>query len=581
MKRTLAIIFVLIQSIFISCSLCIPVINIFGVLFNIKIIGMLFGAIFLFSFFITWLTTLKLVPYLISKNEKLKNHYVFAVVTSILMFFLFPLKDLLSSTSIFLNIIIAIGLFLIVFNFSQLISFSSVLINYINDKKWDLKRFSMLFGAILFLQCGLFLLIYYPGIMSYDSIVQWQQARSMQLDDWHPVFHTLILKVATEFWKSPAAFVIFQSLLMIVLFISGLYFIKKNGGGRLAAFLYVLMLVLNPINSIYVVTLWKDVIYAYALMFLTFLLSRVFFTKGRWLENKKNFILLIIICLFTALIRHNGIVPVLLTLTVMFFSYRKHWRKTVLIFLSVLTLMFVLKPIAYDAMDVKKTRAFQSLVNPIMQVAGVIYYNGIISVEEKKEIEKILPISQWKHGYKKFSEVPLASEPGFNSDYFEKNKINFLKTWVGIVIKNPDKAVLAYLDRTAIVWRVTPKNDMDIYTNSFEIFENNLGFQTESKIPIIKLITDTFYFLSATRPLIWLTWTPALYIYVMIALCFWLVVKRGWRVLLIVTPVFANILGLLIVTTAPQTRYFYSSIIILPFIAALFLIKNQKEMIDV
>ncbi|RKH39170.1 hypothetical protein D7X12_24245, partial [Corallococcus sicarius] len=37
---------------------------------------------------------------------------------------------------------------------------------------------------------GAWWLVFFPGIISYDPLVQWEQLQSGQLEDWHPAFHS-------------------------------------------------------------------------------------------------------------------------------------------------------------------------------------------------------------------------------------------------------------------------------------------------------------------------------------------------------------------------------------------------------
>jgi hypothetical protein len=54
------------------------------------------------------------------------------------------------------------------------------------------------------------------------------------------------------------------------------------------------------------------------------------------------------------------------------------------------------------------------------------------------------------------------------------------------------------------------------------------------------------------------------------------VIKNGWRWLLVLVPVVGNTLGLLVITTSDQPRYYYATLIIAPFIAGAAFIKDKR-----
>ena len=58
----------------------------------------------------------------------------------------------------------------------------------------------------------LYLLAYFPGGASSDTLIQWQQIRLSQFDDWHPALHTLYEWAVTRIIPHPGALLILQDL---------------------------------------------------------------------------------------------------------------------------------------------------------------------------------------------------------------------------------------------------------------------------------------------------------------------------------------------------------------------------------
>lgn len=68
------------------------------------------------------------------------------------------------------------------------------------NPRFDLPVF---FGsaALALFVLGFAFLSCYPGGVSYDAANQWQQAQSGQFNNWHPVFHTLLIWLVTRVYQ--------------------------------------------------------------------------------------------------------------------------------------------------------------------------------------------------------------------------------------------------------------------------------------------------------------------------------------------------------------------------------------------
>jgi hypothetical protein len=106
----------------------------------------------------------------------------------------------------------------------QLSKKSSIKLGIIPSRwKW------LLFALPLFLVCFFYLLIYWPGLMSPDSLDQWNQLSTGIFNDWHPAFHTFFEWALTRLWGSPASIALFQIFAMGSLVGWGLAEFEKMG----------------------------------------------------------------------------------------------------------------------------------------------------------------------------------------------------------------------------------------------------------------------------------------------------------------------------------------------------------------
>ena len=142
------------------------------------------------------------------------------------------------------------------------------------------RGFWLKYALPVFLVSGFMLLVFFPGMMSGDSLVQWRQAHSLAFSDHHPVFHTLTILLAARIWDSPASSIVVQILFLGLVFGWGMGNLVKRGLPEKAAWPIAILFAILPANMLFSVTLWKDVPYATSLFWFTLVLVEVIFRAG-------------------------------------------------------------------------------------------------------------------------------------------------------------------------------------------------------------------------------------------------------------------------------------------------------------
>ena len=117
-------------------------------------------------------------------------------------------------------------------------------------------------AVIVFLIRLIWILAYYPGSFSYDSILQYGQASTGSYSDWHPVWHTILFfTIPLKVFGKPAAIVILQNIYLALILgymavtIAEIWNIK-------AAIISIAYIVLNPYVGYIMLYPWKDVAFA-------------------------------------------------------------------------------------------------------------------------------------------------------------------------------------------------------------------------------------------------------------------------------------------------------------------------------
>lgn len=146
----------------------------------------------------------------------------------------------------------------------------------------------------------------YPGGVSYDAANQWEQAQSGQFNNWHPVFHTLLIWLVTRVYNHYG----FAVLVQIVCFSLALGYaaasVRRTGAPRwlclLCAYLTALM---EPVRNT-MMYVGKDNAMTIGCLLLFGQTVQLIRTRGVWLSKTRNALCFGLALAFTTLVRQNG-----------------------------------------------------------------------------------------------------------------------------------------------------------------------------------------------------------------------------------------------------------------------------------
>jgi len=159
------------------------------------------------------------------------------------------------------------------------------------------------------------LLAYWPGYMTSDSIHIWWAAKKPGYFIYsHPLMNVIYYRFLQQIWDNVAIVPIFQILLTSMLSSYIFYYIFKKGVNISIILPFYIAFVLSVPIGLYNITLWKDIPFAILVLFLAFYLMKMYLDKRRGIlrisyKNIMIFLLLIIgLCLF----RYNGIIYIII-----------------------------------------------------------------------------------------------------------------------------------------------------------------------------------------------------------------------------------------------------------------------------
>ena len=244
---------------------------------------------------------------------------------------------------------------------------------------------------------GLYLLVFFPGMMSPDSNVQWGQIISGQFNDTHPVFHTLSMWLVTRIWLSPAAVVISQILFLSLTVAWGIRLLEEHGLPAWAGWSLAAIFALAPLNGNMVIILWKDIPYSTCLFLLSLMILKIVLTKGAWLEKRFTWVWLGLVSLCVASFRHNGLPIPYHPMIALLIFYRKWWKKLFQAAILAVLLYGVIHGPFYKALGVGQRQL--GFMQDIMlhHIAAHIKNGEALHPAEQALADSILPPDQWKY----------------------------------------------------------------------------------------------------------------------------------------------------------------------------------------
>jgi len=218
---------------------------------------------------------------------------------------------------------------------------------------------------------ALTLLVFYPGIMTYD-------ARYVHLDSLKGFYGDWQSPVMTWFWRmidplapGPAS----MFLVIVTLYWGGIAVLSHSISRRsspLAAALPLLALI-PPLFALLGV-IWRDVFMAATWLLAVAILLASATQGGKPLRPAAQALALLLI-VFGVLIRPNAIAAAPLLITYALWPQRFHWRRAALLFVPfAIALYAIVQLVYYDALGATRQHPLHSIA--VFDLGGITYFSG-------------------------------------------------------------------------------------------------------------------------------------------------------------------------------------------------------------
>lgn len=366
-------------------------------------------------------------------------------------------------------------------------------------------------GVILLCMMPLFLLNF-PGTMTVDSFDQLEQARGLaSYSDHHPWVHTMLIKalytaglgLTGSVYGGIAAYTIFQ---MVVLAMSVAYAIvsvtadihdigiqeeseavlrhKRISELSVSAKARIAMslgFVLFPYNLAYSITMWKDVLFAAAVLVLTVTIYRLYCNRqtdtvadtgpgdrsdegiyaaihGGY-AGVRDILLCIISGLGMCTLRHNGLYAYVITMAVILIydmttglkAKAVRRRKLIVLTCTVFTLILtaLIRGPVQRANNVETGDFAHNIPIPLQQIGRVVYDSCTLTDDEWKMLERINDTQFIREEYTPGGADPMMQWVVFgDEEYLLTHKGEYVALWLKLGLKYPEEYLRAYVDQT-------------------------------------------------------------------------------------------------------------------------------------
>lgn len=241
------------------------------------------------------------------------------------------------------------------------------------------------------------LLVFWPGIMSNDSLAQWGQGATGEYNDWQSAFHALLMAGLMRIWYSPAIVSICQISFFALAVAWGLKAFEDYGVHQTVLWGISFLFAVFPPNVIFSATLWKDVPYAIAFLWLTAILVRVILSGGKWAQKPLNWLSIGISAFLISIFRQNGVGIALVTLIFLPFFYRRYWKQLTASLVFAAALFILVKGPVYTAAGVDRSSSGQSNLIYLHHIAAHLEAGTGISQPDRQYLDGFMPLHDWEY----------------------------------------------------------------------------------------------------------------------------------------------------------------------------------------
>ncbi len=426
---------------------------------------------------------------------------------------------------------------------------------------------------------------FYPGLMSYDSVIYVLHVTTGPWVDNHSVLYDSLVWLSLHVTGGLGALTLAQTVSMSAALAYTVAAFRRLGvPGRWTAVAAVVVAALPPTGT-FIVFVWKDVPFSICVYLVVPTLAHLLSLRqaaGQRTGQRVNLLVaalgleLLGICLF----RPNGFVVVVIAAVVLLVLLPGLRARLAAAVAAAVCLAFALNLAVYPAAGIQRAPASLAL-GPAYADIAVAYAQrpSSFTTADRALMARVAPLAEWSATANCLSADATTRIPGFNANVGKVSGQVF-SLWLRVLRRSPDLVLGARICRGSIAWSIFPSSSA-----------GSAGYLSSSVIPAdlfglaaVKDVRDNPYRAGlATRPLVtplnrlavfarsvaqvsqlqWLLWRGAIWCYVTY-LAAWVFARRrhDWALLSLAAIVAGQQLSIIVDNPSQLFRYMVSPILI-------------------
>ncbi len=504
---------------------------------------------------------------LISENFNIKTFLVY-IIFSIWIYLLFPF----------------------VFNFIKKIKVKN------KNKELDKKRIwihRLIVFAIVVIIGIIYQLIFNPYILPPDGYMQLSDISNNTLSNWHPYMHTLLIKMFYLLFGDVKYFITFRIIIYACILTNILFYFYKKNMSLTKIYITAIFITILPVTGIFLVTMWKDVDFSLAILYLTFLIYLIIKDFDYFNKNKFNYLFLVICLICIGVFRHNGIVAMIFTIIMLLIYALKKKKKILLIilFVPIISVYIINKPL-YKLLKVEDAPANFDVATILHGFNYLMYTDNLnIDNEAYRYLISKMPKKAWKYSYDKYNIDLMLHYTDYDIRNVKLNKKKLVKLYMKQFVKTPSFLIKDRLYGTDIIWNVSEKDEIMTYkyqifhdgfeTNYAKLFDisakkNNLKMYANEN-SAQKYVDNLLVFIANNEILNSLFFRVGIYIDILIILIIYSILIKKKELTICLVPVIINTLTLLLFMHHYEYRYVWNIFLISCLFLLIFVYNNKEK----
>ena len=426
----------------------------------------------------------------------------------------------------------------------------------IPEKRIGTLYFILLILAILLLPAIYNLIANNPGISdvdSYESFEKYAQ-NPYGMYNWHPLFYSLLLRQIQKLWNSTYAVILVHYLFWTYVLLELILYLRHKGLHDRTLILFAILFGFNASNILHLNTIWKDVPYTIAIVWLMLITAKLSIDYEIYLKKWYIYLELVAAMILVGLLRKNGIVPLTIVSASLLISLRKNIKLIAGIVISVLLIFYIKGPIysRYQVIEPGRRGIYIGLSQDIL---GSYYAGGEVSEDTSQMIAVITRYNTAEYDYN-----PTWAHQSYELDV---EPMEFIHSYIDTFLKNPLLMTRAVIDREDCLWDVFEGRDAIVQNKNYTDTEDgdrrwNEFYSKRVFRSIYPMMLSATTYTAEAQWVDIITWRCGLLTLCGIISIVYLLIHFGIkRYILIITPMIGQIISLLLSTGWTDFRYFW------------------------